>query len=110
MSEYCVIWEPRFIFAADDDGSRPLFAIAPNGDISVASLSTQGTHGSISVSQDGKHFAFTLAKLNAPNEVYFDGMAEAKGDEARNVSHANDKLFAELDLGKAESVKIKIGD
>jgi dipeptidyl aminopeptidase/acylaminoacyl peptidase len=98
---------PGLVFAADDQGSRPLHAVAPNGDVFLTS-DTAGTHGSLSTSADGKRIAFTVSKLTAPAEVYLDTFAQAKGKEAVQLSHANDKLLAELDLPRPESVKVKV--
>src|SRR5262249_25456597 len=96
-----------FLFGADDKGTRPLFAVAPNGAVFVASLSTTRTHGALSVSRDGKRYAFTLAKLTAPPEVYVDGVAEAKGKGATPVSRANHQLLSQLDLPRPESVTVE---
>jgi dipeptidyl aminopeptidase/acylaminoacyl peptidase len=98
---------PSLLFAADDKGTRPLFAVAANGDVFIASLGTVGMHGSLSVSADGKRFAFTLSQLSAPNEVYSHGVAEAAGFGAVNLSRANAKLLDELDLPKPESVSVE---
>jgi dipeptidyl aminopeptidase/acylaminoacyl peptidase len=95
------------VFAADQDGSRPLFGVYGNGDIAVAS-SSDGTHGSLSASSDGKHIAFTVSTLSAPAEVYALGLSESANNAAVLVSHLNDKLLSQLDLPRPESVKVKV--
>jgi dipeptidyl aminopeptidase/acylaminoacyl peptidase len=96
------------LFEADHDGSRPLFAVAPNGDLFIASLASEGTHGSLSVSHDGKRYAFTVATTSAPPEVFADSVAEAKSIGPAPVSRANAKLLNQLDTPRPESVKIKV--
>jgi dipeptidyl aminopeptidase/acylaminoacyl peptidase len=108
---WATIWNRRsagtgFLFTADHQGSRPIYAIAANGDLFFASPEAEGARASLSVSRDGKRFAFALAKLTAPAEVYVDSVAEARGAEAKLVSHANDLLLAELDRPRPESVTV----
>ncbi len=99
---------PGIIFAADNDGSVPLFAVAPNGDLFMASLNTEGVHGSISASHDGKQIAFTLARMSSPPEVYADTVANAQGSGAIPISRVNEKLLAELDLPRPQSISVPV--
>jgi dipeptidyl aminopeptidase/acylaminoacyl peptidase len=108
---WATIWSrdvagPGLLFIADDKGSRPIQAIAPNGDIFRASLTTQGSHGSLSASRDGKRYAFTLATMGAPAEVYADSVSEPAGAGPAALSRANVGLLRELDLPKPESVAV----
>jgi dipeptidyl aminopeptidase/acylaminoacyl peptidase len=96
------------VFAADDNGSRPLFGVSLDGDVFPVALDTRGTHGSLSCNRDGEHLAFTLAKMSAPAEVYACGLTHERGIGAVNVSQANTKLLAELDLPRPESVEVPI--
>ncbi len=70
------------------------------------SFKSDGTCGSLSVSSDGTHLAFTHAKLSAPPEVYTLNLMGAS--KSMLLSHANDKLLAELDLPEPESVEVPV--
>jgi dipeptidyl aminopeptidase/acylaminoacyl peptidase len=62
----------------------------------------------LSVSADGKKMAFLQAALDRPPEVFV--MATDGPREPVNVSQANTKLLAELDLARPESVTVKGAD
>jgi dipeptidyl aminopeptidase/acylaminoacyl peptidase len=96
------------IFAADENGAKPLFQVFPFEPPQAKSVATQGESGSranLSASRDGKQIAFTRAFMNQPPEV---GTADYFLNNVRYVSHASDKLLAELDLPRPESVKVKV--
>jgi dipeptidyl aminopeptidase/acylaminoacyl peptidase len=97
----------RFVFAADDDGSTPLFGLDLTGE-KAHRYGVSGQNGSLSASREGTAIAWTNAALNHPPEVLVD--VETRPDSLRghNCSHANDKLLAELDLPRPESVKVKV--
>jgi dipeptidyl aminopeptidase/acylaminoacyl peptidase len=62
----------------------------------------------LSVSADGKRMAFLQAAMDRPNEVF--AMDTDGPREPRNVSQANTKLLAELDLARPESSTVKGAD
>jgi dipeptidyl aminopeptidase/acylaminoacyl peptidase len=95
-----------FIFAADEKGDRALFGISADGAIFLASLTTKGTHGSLSVNKDGTRFAFTLASLSSPPEAYFHGIDGSIKTGANKITHANQSLLGELNLPQPESVTV----
>ncbi len=100
--------EYNLIFAADEEGLKPLFTVFPSEPPEVGSVATTGTEGSrasLSASRDGKQIAFTLAFVNQPPEVW---TADSFVRESHYVSRPNDKLLAELDLPRPENVKVKV--
>jgi dipeptidyl aminopeptidase/acylaminoacyl peptidase len=92
-------------FAADEDGSVPVFSIKVSRPDEVHKLAAGGMNGSLSVGGNGgKVLAFTNAALDHPNEVY----VAAGGSDPRNASRANADLLAELDMPRPESVKVPV--
>ncbi len=107
------------VFVAESRGRKALFMAGANDGEIVGEFLTGsvGSVSSVTVSQDGKRFAVTGASLHHPAEVYLlqtkepVPFAHARAHfkvELRNLSHANDKLLAELDLPRPESVKVKV--
>ncbi len=96
------------IFTADQLGSKPLFMVFP-AEPKAKSLVIQpgGTKGSLSADREGKKIAFTNALMNQPPEVLTYDISQGRPD-APNISHANDKLLAELDLPRPESVDVEV--
>ncbi|MBI1917668.1 MAG: S9 family peptidase [Planctomycetes bacterium] len=66
-----------------------------------------GQNSSLSMSKDSRVLAFARAQMHQPAEVFVCS-AHPDGMGFRQVSHANSKLLAELDLPKPESVKVKV--
>ncbi|HEY7326999.1 MAG TPA: S9 family peptidase [Gemmataceae bacterium] len=98
------------IFSADENGSKPLFMVFPFEPPQAKSVVTQGgtgTKASLSADREGKRIACTLALTNQPPEVLACG-SDLRSSVAQNISHANDKLLAEFDLPRPESVKVKV--
>jgi dipeptidyl aminopeptidase/acylaminoacyl peptidase len=124
---------PRSL-TADFDGSPDSFAWCPEGAAALAFTAEQNgyapiystRHGKVSkISGDSTNLALTGSRnpkdpvlaylrvaLNQPAEVFIGSAATAKADggphlSEQNVSRANDKLLAELDLPRPESVTVK---
>jgi dipeptidyl aminopeptidase/acylaminoacyl peptidase len=100
----------RLFFTTDDEGRVPLFSVKTNKELTRHSGS--GTNGNLSATSN--RLAFTNAALGHPPEVMMASLnRDESGDaislgKSTNLSHANDKLLAELDLQRPESVKIKV--
>jgi dipeptidyl aminopeptidase/acylaminoacyl peptidase len=100
----------NLVFSADENGAKPLFQVFPFAapqEKAVVYFGGPGAKGNLSASREGKQIAYTIAFMNQPPEV------ETCGSDLRNaivhrLSHANDKLLAELDLSRPESVKVKV--
>jgi dipeptidyl aminopeptidase/acylaminoacyl peptidase len=102
--------EVSLIFAASEMGLQPLFQVFPWAESERRPVVTQGGLGfkaSLSASLHGKQIAFSHALMNQPPEVLTCG-SDLRSSVAQNISHANDKLLAELDLPRPASVKVKV--
>jgi dipeptidyl aminopeptidase/acylaminoacyl peptidase len=94
------------VFVADHKGRKPVFALAPDGELFMPPLGEEGQCGNLSFSRDGRACAFTVARMDRPAEVFVDHLGGPTKTPARNLSHANDQLLAELDLPRPESVTV----
>lgn len=93
-------------FGADINGRAPVFKVpAIGGKIEQEPLN-YGSVNSFTFTADGKASAFVFVSMRAPAEVWAthttDTVHEAK------LSTDNDALLKELDLGKPESVRVKV--
>src|SRR5262249_26442697 len=91
-------------FTADEKARTPVWS-ADVGTGEVTKLLEGHSHGSLSLSQDGKTLAFTRVAMHFPPEVY---VAELGGKEsaARNVSKVNARLLSQLNMPRPESVTV----
>jgi dipeptidyl aminopeptidase/acylaminoacyl peptidase len=98
----------HFLFSADSQGTVEVLYLGVNDppDGSTGTMALGGQNGSLSVAADGA-FAFTHAALNQPPEAMVRKSAAPLTPTA-NVSRANEKLLAQLDLARPESVKVKV--
>ncbi len=101
------------LFTAEQKAASPIFVVSvKSGKPTVVS---EGHHNTaLSISNDGLTLAFARAAMHHPNEVfvatgpfYVDDKSLLKAVEPRNVSKANVKLLAELDLPRPESVTVE---
>jgi dipeptidyl aminopeptidase/acylaminoacyl peptidase len=102
--------ESGLLAAADANGLRPFFRVALNGASYTPYGDKGGACGSLSVSKDGRQFAFTIAQIASPAEVYTGSYSETKSNPPLNVSRANDALLSQLDLPRPESVEVNVED
>jgi dipeptidyl aminopeptidase/acylaminoacyl peptidase len=105
-----------YVFATDYQGSSPLMAITAQqgGDMFFVGNARQGrkdgpvgVHSSLSASATGEDFAYSVARLNAPAEIYANTVARSS-PESPNLSRANDSLLAGLDLPRPMSVDVPV--
>jgi dipeptidyl aminopeptidase/acylaminoacyl peptidase len=96
----------RVLCVADDDGSRPVFAVGLAKSNRVEKYDVPGMNGSLSCGGSGV-VAFTNAAMDHPNEVYLV-QDLSNGFHARDLSRANAPLRAELDLPRPESVYVPV--
>jgi dipeptidyl aminopeptidase/acylaminoacyl peptidase len=105
------IWSPAgkwLIATADHHATSALYSIEVESGLQQSHHTDKsgGTYGNLSMGKNGV-LVLTAAWMNAPNEVY----VESEGGPpfpGLNISHANTKLLAELDLPRPESVKVKV--
>jgi dipeptidyl aminopeptidase/acylaminoacyl peptidase len=112
VEEFCWKGNDYFYLLADDEGLRPLFAVRvnTNGKNAVEMLSPDGTYGALSTSNDGRAYTHTHSALHYPNKLGISVPVKASLLEGNNqlLDFANDKLLAELDMPRPESVKVKV--
>jgi dipeptidyl aminopeptidase/acylaminoacyl peptidase len=100
-------------FTAEEKATAPIFRVAVR-DGRVQKVLDGHTQGSLTISKDGQTLAFARAALHHPPEVFVDmpgrrlndAGSRNRGQLPRNVSGANTKLLAELDLGRPESLTV----
>jgi dipeptidyl aminopeptidase/acylaminoacyl peptidase len=95
----------QITFTAETDAQTGLWLVGVNNAVVRLPKHPTGTTSSLSASVTGKKLAYTLATLSSPPEVY---VYDSETDKDVNVSRANEKLLAELDLPRPESVKVDI--
>jgi len=110
-------WVPGMgvVFTADDNGATALHHVDEGRKpfrVQVSNLG--GAIGSLSAPSKVADLCCTYASMDAPAEVglvsFWLKNPDAPGPLSRPVSHANDKLLAELDRPRPESVKVKVED
>jgi dipeptidyl aminopeptidase/acylaminoacyl peptidase len=104
------IWLPdseRIYFGADDRGKHFYFVtnIKEDKPPERSTFIRHNTNGSLTVSADGKRFAFTRMAMHHPNEV-FVAVNTGTDFEVFNASNANAKLLKELEMPLPESVSV----
>jgi dipeptidyl aminopeptidase/acylaminoacyl peptidase len=111
---WAAIWDKGathtgFLFTTDQNASRPIYAYILGGNMfEVVNAPTPGTYSSLSVSKDGTRYAYAIAHMSAPPEVYASTIAESPLYPAPNISRANEGLLKQLDLRKPESVEVPV--
>jgi dipeptidyl aminopeptidase/acylaminoacyl peptidase len=105
-------WDNQAIaFSMDSRGSKKLFVLLireRNEFLYMDPKSPAGQNSAPSASREGKVLAFTNAGLDHPPEVMVQKLTDRQVGQAINVSQANTKLLAEIDMQKPESVEIDV--
>jgi dipeptidyl aminopeptidase/acylaminoacyl peptidase len=98
-----VAWSPdsrRLYFQAQEQGSVALFTISTAGNDAKKILGGGASRG-VSVSADGRRVVFRRDSAARAPELY---AMSAEGGDPAPITHANDDLFAALDVPAPESV------
>jgi dipeptidyl aminopeptidase/acylaminoacyl peptidase len=102
------VWCPdgkSILSFADENGGQPIFTVdVSSGE--VTQLLEGNSNSALSLSRDGETLAFLRAAMYHPPEVFVHSM-KSKGEQARNLSKANVRLLASLDMPRPESVTVK---
>jgi dipeptidyl aminopeptidase/acylaminoacyl peptidase len=112
VNEFIWATNERLIFTADLGGSTPLFIVKTDQDLIRTGF--PGSNGSLSATS--RVLAFTNSALVHPPEVMVatlerDDVGDVTGyRKPMNLSHANDKLLAQLDLPRPESEEVRLQD
>jgi dipeptidyl aminopeptidase/acylaminoacyl peptidase len=104
------VWMPdseRIYFGADDRGKRWYYSTTIKDAVPSPRLTfiSHNVNSALTVSTDGRRFAFARAAMNHPIEVMVAVDKDTEFD-IFNASQANTKLLAELDLPRPESVNV----
>jgi dipeptidyl aminopeptidase/acylaminoacyl peptidase len=94
-------------FTADDNGSTAVFSTEVPGPAgNVTRYPTPGANSALSASPFARKLAFLNAALDHPAEVLVATQTTPGALDTKDVSRANAKLLAELDLPRPESVTV----
>ncbi|MBY0457772.1 MAG: S9 family peptidase, partial [Gemmataceae bacterium] len=99
-------FDRAFIFTADAEGTSPIFTVQADGRRFQTEYAA-GVCGSLSASVKRNMVALTEVAMHHPAEVKTYRWADEKPKPV-DVSRANEKFLAELDLGRPESVEVPV--
>jgi dipeptidyl aminopeptidase/acylaminoacyl peptidase len=103
---YVWVGNDRVMCTADDNGLRPIFAFSLSMRGGPEEFGLSGLNGSLSFG-GADALAYTNSAMDHPNEILLATDLSGRF-RVRNLSQANAKLLAELDLPKPESVYIDV--
>jgi dipeptidyl aminopeptidase/acylaminoacyl peptidase len=109
-------WSPKeagkpYLFYAAEEKANTLYFIAnldPHDRYqpTLGIPSSPGVRSDLTISRNGETCAYLRAVMDQPAEVYTAVRVRAAEYQEINISHANDELLADLDLGRAETVTV----
>ncbi len=110
-----IVWRDndRLFALAESGGSKPLFALSISQPNKIERAQSAGTTSGLSISRDGESMVCNHSRLTYPAEVFKIVLSEPFGrseSPGKNLSKANDKLLAELDLAVPSSVIVEGAD
>lgn len=97
------VWSPdskRLYFEAHEKGNEPIFTVSVAGS-DVKRIFDRNVNTNLGITPDGKNLVFTHTSAVRPIEVY---RASVDGKNTAQITHANDDLFARLDIPAPESI------
>jgi dipeptidyl aminopeptidase/acylaminoacyl peptidase len=102
------VWLPNsetIYFATEDRAKTWYYSTTIKGTKPLITFISHNDNSALSVSADGKHMAFLRSALHFPPEIFVSTDKGVRYDVA-NVSEANKKLLAELNLPEPELVNV----
>ncbi len=110
-----IVWKnnSELLVTAEFEGTKPLCSLNTARPNEVRKVPSVGTLTNLSISRDGKVLVCNHARLTYPAEVFRVQLEESLADSkvpGANLSRANEKLLAELNLPEAESVRVPGAD
>ncbi|HYK40426.1 MAG TPA: S9 family peptidase [Candidatus Eremiobacteraceae bacterium] len=94
-------WSPdstKIYFGAENETLEPIYEMAPKAGAAPKKL-IDGFNGAVSMSANGKMFAFTRMSLTMPAEVF---TAASDGSGLKQLTHQNDAALAKIELNAPE--------
>ena len=87
-------------FTAEDETQKPIYAMAARAGVEPKKIIADTYNSAISLSSDGKTFAFERTSLTMPAEVF---AASSDGSNARQLTHHNDAIVSTLEMNPQET-------
>ncbi|MFY7951219.1 MAG: prolyl oligopeptidase family serine peptidase [Armatimonadaceae bacterium] len=109
VNEFTWRTNDKLAFVAEANGRSFIYHLPITGEIALQEPLAFGSASGVNFSADGNAAAFSHVAMSAPADAWAMTWANGKMSEAK-VSTANEKLLAELDLPRPESVKVKVED
>ncbi len=99
----------EIFFTAEKDARKPLFHVGVHDGEVRQAIQGVGSISTVSINRDGSMLTYLEASLQAPPEVisYQYKAPPRQPSNLLNVSRANEKLLADLDLLRPESVTVE---
>jgi dipeptidyl aminopeptidase/acylaminoacyl peptidase len=95
-------WSPdsqKIYFVAEDETLQPIYEMEARAGAQPRKIVAEGFNLAVTLSADGKTFAFERSSLTAPAEIFV-----ARGGAApQQLTHHNDAILAQLDLNAPET-------
>ena len=104
------VWSPdgRYVyFSGGVGGGNHLFRVSPNGGAVEQMTKGERRINGISFDKDFKRIAYTVGRIEAPQEVYSSNI---DGSDEKLLSHVNDDFTREVALSKAERLNFTSRD
>jgi dipeptidyl aminopeptidase/acylaminoacyl peptidase len=96
-------WSPdskTIYFTAENETLSPIYALDSRGGAEPKKVVAEGFNTGVSMSRDGKIMAFERTSLTMPAEVF---VAAGDGTKAKQLTHHNEALLAQLDMPSPET-------
>jgi dipeptidyl aminopeptidase/acylaminoacyl peptidase len=98
-----ILWAPdsrKIYFTAVSEAEQPIYEIAAAGGGEPREIRKDTFNENISLSADGKRFAFLRSSLTAPSEIF---TSPSEGSDDRQLSEHNFARLASIDMNAPES-------
>ena len=97
----------RLFFQVGKHGVTQLYSITPAGSDLRRELESTGVVGTFTLDSNNAGLAFCFGAFNDPGNIWF---SDQKSGVSRQLTHFNQKLLAEIDLGQVEEFWFKGAD
>ncbi len=97
-----IVWardSSKIYFYAQKEFWQPVFEVAPQEGAEAKAIINEGFNDNLSISADGRWFAFLRSSATMPTDVY---IARSDGSDVRQLTHQNAERLASLDLPRPE--------
>ena len=113
-----IVWRnnDQLITTAESGGSKPVFQVSLDKPNVAERAQSVGTTASLSISKDGATLVCNNSRLTHPAEVFKIELSDLNQEFSQtnapgiNLSQANNKLLAEIDLAEPTSVSVAGAD